>query len=446
LRERSSRIIEEEAIEERMRSPDSADIGRFELPIAVTLAAVQVAMAVAQVALIQAGRAHGAFPGSSLPGDVAGAAGIVATLAVGSFIIARRPGNLIGWLFVLSNLGWGVNNLAAAYVEYATTAGPLPAASVAAWLTTWPSGSSLPMLALLILVFPDGRAPSRRWRRFGAVLVGWAIVDSLIMGFAPGPTQALAMKGLPVRNPLGLGGLPGAVLAGIADPAPMVNIALVAGAAVSLVRRFLRSRGLERQQLKWLAYAVMVIVVVWLSSVPIMAAYPSLAQAPDWARLWNALVIDAYVLLPAAAAVAILRYRLYEIDRIISRTVSYAVVTGLLAALFVGTVLALQGLLAQSTAGNGLAVAGSTLVVAASFQPLRRRVQRAVDRRFNRARYDAERILADFAAHVRDDVELQALVDEIVRVTGLTVAPALAAVWLRGAPGGPRLGVGEGRA
>jgi len=429
-----------------MRRPDPAVIERFELPVAAALVAVQVAMATAQVALTQLGRAHGAFPGSSLPGDAGGAAGVVATLAVGSFIIARRPGNLIGWLFVLFGLGWGVNNLAAVYVEYATTVGPLPAVSLAIWLTTWPSGSSLPMLALLILVFPDGRPPTPRWRRFGAVLVGWAFVDSLIMGFAPGPTQSLALDGLPVGNPLGLGGPLGSILAGIADPTPMINIALVAGAAISLVRRFRRSRGLERQQLKWLAYAVMVIVGLWLSSVPITTAYPSLAQAPDWAHLWNAVVIDAYVLLPAAAAVAILRYRLYEIDRIISRTVSYAVVTGLLAALFVATVLALQGLLAQFTAGNGLAVAGSTLVVAASFQPLRRRVQRVVDRRFNRARYDAEHMLADFAAHVRDDVELQGLVDEIIRVTGLTVAPASAAVWLRSAAAGSPLGAGEGRA
>jgi hypothetical protein len=409
---------------------------RLERPVAIACVTLQLAAAAALVLVLQADRAAGAFPGSSLVADTASAAGTAATLAIGLFIVIRRPGNVTGWLLVLFNLGWAVNNLAAAWVEYSATVAPLPSVPLAVWLTTWPSGSSLPMFALLILLFPDGRAASPRWRRFGRVVLAWAVILSLILAFAPGPTQALALHGLSIGNPMGLGGTAGSILAGFADPTPLVNIVLVALAAISAVLRFRRSTGLERQQLKWLACAVTVTIVAWLVDAAIMAAYPTMAHAPGWARAWNIAMADVDVLLPIAIGIAVLRYRLYEIDRIISRTVSYAILTALLATIYAAGLLGLQGILAPFTGGGGpAAVAASTLVVFALFAPARRRIQHLVDRRFNRARYDAEREIQRFAAHIRDEVDLALLGAELEAVAERTLLPARVGIWLRSGSG-----------
>jgi hypothetical protein len=409
----------------------------LERPLAVVLVGAQGAMVAAHVALSELGRAHPPFSASALPIDIAGGIGSLAFAAVGLLIVLRRPGNRIGWLFLLANLGWDLNGLATSYVEFAAAVRPLPATALATWLTTWPGPLSLIAYMLLIVLFPDGRAPSPRWRRFAQFVVAWGVVHAVMSAFASGPVESLQLDGLNVDNPLGLGDPLGSILATLAyGVLEFLSIVLIAIAAVSMVLRLRRSTGLERQQLKWLASAVALTVLLWIANVPILIAYSSLANAPPFVRFMNFFAISGgEVGIPIAAGIAILRYRLYDIDRIISRTLAYAVLTAILAAVYLVGFLGLQSVLAPFTANGGpVAVAASTLVVFALFQPVRRRIQRAVDRRFYRSRYDAQREIESFAARVRDEVEVDRLAGAISSTLERTMQPASASIWLR--PGG----------
>jgi hypothetical protein len=402
------------------------------LAVAALLVLLQLALIVARVVLSELGRSQAPFSRATLPLDVANGISQLVFAAVGLLIVARRPGNVIGWLFLLENLGWAFNNLATAYVEYATAVAPLPAVQLAAWLTTWPGTASLPVFVLLILLFPDGRPPSRRWAGFAKFAIAFGIVSGLVAAFAPGPSQSLLTDGVVVANPLGVGGPAGLALASLANFTPIVFVVVALATMMSMVRRLRRSVGLERQQLKWLAYAVVLATLLSLTQLPVLTIYPSLAEAPLWARLLNLAAIDSFGLIAIGAAIAILRYRLYDIDRIISRTVSYAVLTAVLAAVYMAGFLGLQALLAPFTSSEGpVAVATSTLVVFALFQPVRRRIQSVVDRRFNRARYDGEREVERFAAHVRDEVEVDRVTDALAATLQRTMQPASAALWLR---------------
>jgi hypothetical protein len=413
-------------------APGGSALRRSELLVAIAIALAQAIVLALGVGIAQIGRAEGLFTDSSLIVDVLGAMTTMAFPLVGLVIVSRRPGNTIGWLFLVANLGWAISNTAAAYAECSTLAPTMTGAAAAAWLATWPGALSIAAYVLIVLLFPDGLPLSTRWRRLTWFVIAYGMTDAAMAAFGAGPIQSLLLDGIAMANPLGLGGPLGAAMGDLANgPFQLGMLVLFAVATIGLVLRFRRSRGVEREQMKWLAWAVAITAALWISSVPAMMAYGSLADAPWWVRVWNELSTDSAVVIPIAAGIAITRYRLYDIDRIVSRTVAYGVVTGLLALLFAGLVLALQGLLAPFTAGNGLAVAASTLVVAATFQPLRGRVQRLVDRRFDRSRYDAEAVVGAFVARVRDEVELEALAGEVVRTARRTVAPASAAVWLR---------------
>ena len=402
------------------------------IALAASLVVLQLALIVVQVVLSELGRAYPPFSASSVALDLEGGLTEMLFPALGLLVVARRPGNPMGWLFVLAYLGWTANNAGAAYAEYATAVAPLPGVPLAVWLTTWPGSASIVILVLLIVLFPDGRAPSPRWRRFAEFAVGWGIASSLLAAFAPGPTQAFQVEGLSIDNPVGLSGPLGQVVEVIANPAPLVSVALVVLATISVVGRLRRSAGLERQQLKWLAYSVVLAAVLWAADVPVMVAFSSLRDAPAWARLVNTVSTGSGGLIPLGAAIAILRYRLYDIDRIISRTVSYAALTAVLATVYVAGSLGLEAALVPLTKGGGvIAVAASTLAVFALFQPVRRRIQAVVDRRFNRSRYDAEREIDRFAAHVRDEVEVERVADALAATLARTMQPASAAVWLR---------------
>ncbi|HEY8870123.1 MAG TPA: hypothetical protein VIM30_12150 [Candidatus Limnocylindrales bacterium] len=405
----------------------------LEPPIATVLVAAQVAMVAGHVALSELGRAHPPFSASALPIDVAGGIGSLAFAAVGLLIVLRRPGNRIGWLFVLANLGWDLNGLATSYVEFAHAVRPLPAVEIATWLTTWPGPLSLIAFMLLIVLFPDGRAPSPRWRRFAQVAVAWGIVHSVMSAFASGPVQSLQLDGLNVDNPLGLGDPLGTVLATLAyGLLELLSVVMVAIAAISMVIRLRRSTGLEHQQLKWLTSAVVLTAILWIANTPIVIAYSSLTAAPPLIRLVNFILISGDVCIPIAAGIAILRYRLYDIDRIISRTLAYAVLTAILAGVYVVGFLGLQSVLAPFTANGGpVAVAASTLVVFALFAPVRRRIQVAVDRRFYRSRYHAAREIESFAARVRDEVEVDRLAVALSTTLKRTMQPVSASIWLR---------------
>jgi len=340
--------------------------------------------------------------------------------AVGWLIADRLPDNRIGWVMLAGSLFFATAFVTGEYAWFAvhTRPGLLPGGVIAGWIETWVwvPGTGLLLTGLPIL-FPDGRLPSRRWRPVvGAVVLGTVVATvAQAIGFWPAGDVAVHLLGTASASEL-----PGpiGVAASIGQLATFLGPLAATGAVVVRLRR---STGIERLQMRWFVYAMVVTSV----AVPLDAAAAPLL---GW-RVQPSIV--GVVLIPIALAVAILRYRLYDIDRIISRTIAYAAVTAVLVATFAGAILLFQALLDPLTGGNTVAVAVSTLIVAALFQPLRRRVQRVVDRRFNRSRYDAERIASEFADHLRDEVDLGTLHADLLAVVERSLQPTLAGVWLR---------------
>jgi MFS family permease len=333
---------------------------------------------------------------------------VAAFSLMGALLIRRVPENRIGALLLATGTA---QTASIAVLTYAGLGGlavpPWPVAAIAA--TFGDAAYIAPWVIALIgvpLVFPDGRLPSRRFR--WVVWVTGAGMVSLLLG------------------------APASMIPGLADLGPVVSaLALVAnvfglgGAVAAVWVRFRRGDPVQRQQVKWLL-AVAGVATIAFPSALAFGSSESFVSLAFWL-----VAFLAYLALPVAIGIAVLRYRLYEIDRIISRTIGYAVVTVTLAVTFGGAILLFQAVLAPLTGGNTLAVAASTLVAAALFQPLRRRVQTVVDRRFNRAGYDAERTAAAFAAQLRDEVDLRNLSGDVLQVVAQTVAPATVALWLR---------------
>ena len=365
--------------------------------------------------------ANGNF--QSAPGfNLALVVAFTAFMVVGAVIVAHRPGNAVGWIFSAIGLLSSTGVLALEYAEYAylTRPGSLPGAVLAAWYSWW----WLPVLALILvftlLLFPTGRLLSVRWRPV-AVVAAVGVAATVVLG-ALQPTLTLQNEDYTVRNPIGVAGVPhpengavGAVLLGLL-------FVCTAAAVVSVVLRFRRSRGVERQQLKWFTYAAALMVVANL-----VTGY--LLPAGEVNDVLFGLTI-AFV--PIAAGSAILRYRLYDIDRLINRTLVYAALSALLGAAYAGAVL----VLGQAFGGVGgdppsWAVAGPTLAVAALFQPARRRTQAVVDRRFDRRKYDAAKTVEAFSARLRDEVDLDTLSAELLAVVDQTMQPTRVSLWLR---------------
>jgi hypothetical protein len=269
------------------------------------------------------------------------------------------------------------------------------------------------ILPFVLLLFPDGRLLSPHWRLVGWAAILSAVVTSAVMAFKPGPLQEAAYLDNPfaVLPPSAVGAL---AAIGIASILPVMG-----GASWSLVLRFRRAAGVEREQIKWLAF----------SAVPLVGAGFASAILPD--KLGQVLFVFLLLAVPVAVGIAILRYRLYDIDVLINRALVYGATTAGIAVAFFGGIVLLQALLRPITSGSELAVAASTLASLALFQPLRRRVQNAVDRRFYRSRYDATRTLDEFGVRLRDEVDLDAVRGELVDAAARTVQPAHASVWLR---------------
>jgi hypothetical protein len=289
--------------------------------------------------------------------------------------------------------------------------------------------SAMILFAYLAMVFPSGHLPRGRWGRTARILLTAIGLLVLLTAFAPTINVNLigAPNGANVRNPLAI--LPEAAVWQVLNPTLLfaVVLGLLIGGAVSLVIRHRRTRGVERQQLSWVVAAIAFVGAAVVAGMVLGTIVP---QASDDGTVWIP-AIFAFATVPLAVGLAVLRYRLYEIDRIVSRTIGWAVVSAILVALFVTLVLATGAALASVTSTNALAVAVSTLVVAALFQPLRRRVQARVDHRFNRARYDAERTVAVFSGRLRDEVDLDQLSAEITGTVARTVQPASVLLWLR---------------
>jgi hypothetical protein len=335
---------------------------------------------------------------------------------VGGLVASRRPANPIGWFFLGSA---GCLALAAVAAEYAAYG--LPGALAMAWLLSWLwlPGVTL-MLFFVPLYFPDGRPVSPRWRWLVRVAFLSCVGGAIYSAFSPGEIQDEG-----IVNPLGIEALrPVSDLLG-----PFVFVlyfALLFASAASLVVRFRRSGSVERQQIKWLAFAALAIPIWFLTNAPIEAASRTLFVVID------ALIVSA--LIPAATGIAILRYRLYDIDVVINRTLVYGSLTVTLALVYLGGVAVTQTVFRFLTGQEQqpqLAVVVSTLVIAAIFNPLRRRVQAFVDRRFYRKKYDAVQILQSFGARLRNETDLDTLSSDLVGVARETVQPAHVSLWLR---------------
>jgi hypothetical protein len=333
--------------------------------------------------------------------------------SVALIITLRRPENAVGWLLAAAVLGLGVQQFAGNYSHYALThPGTLPGGRLAA-LVQSVGVVALVALALVFLVFPTGHLPSRRWRpvAWALLAVGWLVFAALVL--TPGPM----LNGVPAsQNPLGVTALRSVNLI---DPLYLVLLGSVLLGLVSLLVRFRRARGDERQQLKWLPIGVALIVASFLIEDVGNATVNALAD------------LLALAVLSGAILVAMLKYRLYDIDRILNRTLVYGLVTSLLIGVYAGLVFLLGRLLDPATGDSALAVAASTLAVAALFQPARRRVQAVVDRRFNRRKYNAAKTIEGFSARLRDQVDLDTLATELLAVTDKTMQPTTVSLWLR---------------
>ena len=387
--------------------------------------ALGLAASIVQLVLMTAYLALETRYGQGLLNGLVGFLTILVFPAVGLAILSRHPRHLVGLLFCVSQIGWAVNNPAGSYAR----AGVLPATWLAVWLYIWPGLLSGGLTVLLLLVFPNGRFLSPRWRRFGQVVLALSAILAAAAAVAPGPADSTI--GFPVDNPLGLGGVAGDVAATVNALGFPVEVPMFLLAAVAMVLRYRRSGLVEREQLKWFASSVGLFAILLVGELVLMVLYRNAASTPLWAQFFEQLAIFSGSLIPVAAALAILRYRLYDIDLLINRTLVYGAVSATLVATYLGAVILFQALLRPFTSGSELAVAGSTLLVVALFAPLRRRIQNAVDRRFYRSRYDAERTLDAFAISLRDEVDLDTIRGDLVDAVERTVQPAHASVWLR---------------
>jgi hypothetical protein len=347
-----------------------------------------------------------------------------AFMAIGALIVAHRPENRVGWIFAAVGLLAALGTLATEYAQYAylTRPGSLPGGSVAAWYEEqWWYPMLLLILVFIPLVFPTGRLLSARWCPVAAAAALVFAVLGTMTAFQP--TVGLQNQSYTVRNPIALAWVPDPEHSGLGSMLFVLAVVCGAAAVGSLVVRFRRSWGAERQQLKWFTYAAVLAILLNL--------------ATDYLPLPLASVLFGLTLaaVPIAAGLAILRYRLYEIDRLINRTLVYGLLTGIFGLVYAGAVL-LLGQLFGGVGGNppSWAVAGATLAVAALFQPVRRRIQAAVDRRFNRRRYDATRTVAAFSARLRHEVDLEDLSAELLAVVDQTMQPTQASLWLRPPP------------
>jgi hypothetical protein len=341
--------------------------------------------------------------------------------ATGVLIASRHPGNAIGWTFLGAAVAAGLASLASSYADYWVHGrdGSEWLGKTAAWYgdLSWMPFILVPVTFLLLL-FPDGRVLSRRWRAV-AWCAGVGIAGTFVLtGLHPGPIPDYPQ----IRNPYGV---ESGVLDGLEALAFLALLIGIFGSALSLIIRFRRARGEQRVQMKWLAFAGAVAAV----TVPVGSVASDVVG-----EIMYVPIMLSVLGLPAATGVAIMRYRLYDIDVVINRTLVYGALTATLALTYLGSVLLLELALSGVTEGSGLAVAASTLAVAALFRPARARIQAGVDRRFYRRKYDAQRTLEGFSSRLRDQVDLAALSSDLSGVVRDTLQPAHVTLWLRERP------------
>jgi hypothetical protein len=351
-------------------------------------------------------------------------------ISVGAFIASHRPENPIGWIICAATLIWSLSALAIEYGVYSliTAPGSLP---VGVFVSLFGGvGRTIGwflIITFLLLLFPNGHLPSPRWRPLAWLIAGLLVVSPFTLVFDPTPFINVDSRLAAFQNPLGISGT-----SALFDHFnTFVNLFLFATAVAciaSVFVRFRRARGDERQQLKWLAYGTV------LSLLVIVAIIVSIFTNVDLGFLSSALFYLPLLIISISAGIAIMRYRLYNIDILINRTLVYGVLTALLALIYFGLVFILQALVRALTgqiSQTPLVIVGSTLVIAAIFQPLRRRIQQVIDRRFYRRKYDAARTVEAFSATLRNEVDLNQLREHLISVVQETMQPAHVSLWLR---------------
>ncbi len=355
---------------------------------------------------------------------------------VGALIASRRPKNPIGWICLVAGLFWMFIALSSASNAYELAkTGTITSSVTLDALTQWIWVPPVGLLGIyMILLFPDGRLPSRRWRPFALFAGAVMVLTSVAVTISPGP-----LEGHPgVSNPFGLEGY--SIVAQTLLRAPVLFPICILISAFSLIWRYRHSGGEVRLQIRWVAFAASLVGITY--AVALVSGFfliPETSSAEQGTPLWLALIQDAvlmsYAGVPIAVGFAVLRYRLYDIDILINRTLVYGSLTAMLVALYVGGVVGLQALLRLlSGQESTLAVVASTLAIAALFNPLRRRVQAFVDRRFYRKKYDARKTLEAFSGKLRDETDLQTLSGDLVRVVSETMQPAHVSLWVRPGP------------
>ncbi len=390
-----------------------------------TLCVMAMALNGLAIVLAAGGRVHSVV-------DIVFPVAFLVLPVIGALVVARQPGNAIGWLFLGAALLIAIRGVCFGYAAVALSDGrSLPGGVTAAWLSTWlflPAIFGIP--PLLFLLFPDGRSLTPRWRP-----ALWFMVLGIVLGPVGEAVERGPLKQGPVsgiENPVGLG-----------EPASLVlgNVgwitALLAGvlATTSLVLRYRRSRGKERMQMRWFVLSAVVFLVTFVICVSLYAT--------RFVTVGQVLIIIGFSTIPIATGLAILRYRLYDIDLVINRTLVYGVLTAVLVATYLVSVLAFRVILDPVTGKSDLAVAVSTLAVAALFRPLRGRIQAVVDRRFFRSHYDAAVTLETFGGRLRQEVDFDTVSADLRSVVHDTMQPAHVSLWVRGAAAGTAVTISE---
>jgi hypothetical protein len=404
--------------------------------LAWSLCAFAVALTALSLLLLALNLSHPNTPvfGSWLDGTLSA----LSYAPVGALIASRHPANPVGWLLCLYGLVISISGFSAQYATYALLVQPnlLPAGEAMAWITSWILPIINGLTVFYILLFPTGRLPSRRWRWLGWLTAAFVVVGVILAAFSPG--ALLGMLG-PIRNPLGIEGFTNLYKAVLFTMAPLLTVA----AALAVFMRLRRAVGVERQQIKWFTYAAAVSVIATILAYII----PGVIDTPAWfERLGFALNIATIPAIPVAIGIAILRYSLYDIDLLINRTLVYGVLTVTLTLIYFGGVATVEAGFRALTGQEEqpqLAIVVSTLAIAALFNPFRRRIQRFIDRRFYRRKYDAAKTLKTFSTKLREETDLDALSDDLVGVVRETMQPSHVSLWLRPDPA-PEGGEGSG--
>ena len=365
---------------------------------------------------------------SAWPGNVFGAVILLAFATVGALIASLRPENRIGWLFCLTTLLWALGDFLLEYATYAliTVPGSLPAGALLGTVGDWLRGLGFFLtLTFLLLLFPNGRLPSPRWRVLAWLILCLLAVYSVTTLLSPYPYVNVNPQLAGVRNPLGIL-IANDLFDALANFIPLLLFPCIFACIVSVLLRFRRAQGIERQQLKWFTYGTALSILMVSAIAGVVLFSTQTGNGTSW------LFYVAVVFIPISAGIAILRYRLYDIDVLINRTLVYGLLTATLLAIYLLLVFGGQHLLSSFLGpSNGVVLVASTLIVAALFQPLRRRLQQLVDRRFYRSKYDAAQVVASFSETLRQEVNLEQLCAQLLTVVQETVQPNHLSMWLR---------------